>query len=81
MIRNRHDSVWDAIDETREQAQHMNLRSTLTMALQEHIARAKNNRAQAARLFGVTRRASRCSRSQPPRPSACAAARGRQGSS
>ena len=54
MIRNRHDSVWDAIDETREQAQHMKLRSTLTMALQEHIARAKLNQAQAARLFGVT---------------------------
>ena len=27
MTCNRHDSVWDAIEETREQAQHMNLRS------------------------------------------------------
>ena len=55
MTCNRHDSVWDAIEETREQAQHMKLRSTLTMALQEHIARAKLNRALAARLFGVIR--------------------------
>jgi predicted XRE-type DNA-binding protein len=54
MIRKRYDSVWDAIEETAEQAQNMKLRSTLTMALQEHIARAKLNQAQAARLFGVT---------------------------
>lgn len=54
MTRKRYDSVWDAIEETAEQAQNMKLRATLTMALQEHIARAKLNQTQAARLFGVT---------------------------
>ena len=54
MTRKRYDSVWDAIEETAEEAQNMKLRSTLMMALQEHIARAKLNQAQAAKLFGVT---------------------------
>jgi len=54
MTRKRYDSVWDAIEETAEEAQNMKLRSTLMMALQEHISRAKLNQAQAAKLFGVT---------------------------
>ncbi len=54
MTRKRYDSVWDAIEETAEEAQNMKLRSTLMMALQEHIARAKLNQAQAAKLFDVT---------------------------
>ena len=54
MNRKRYDSVWDAIEETVEEAQNMKLRSTLMMALQEHISRAKLNQAQAAKLFGVT---------------------------
>ena len=54
MTRKRFDSVWDAIEESPEEAQNMKLRSTLMMALQEHIARAKLNQAQAAKLFGVT---------------------------
>ena len=54
MTRKRYDSVWDAIEETAEEAQNMKLRATLMMALQEHIARAKLNQAQAAKLFGVT---------------------------
>jgi predicted XRE-type DNA-binding protein len=54
MNRKRYDSVWDAIEETVEEAQNMKLRSSLMMALQEHISRAKLNQAQAAKLFGVT---------------------------
>jgi len=54
MTRKRYASVWDAIEETAEEAQNMKLRSTLMMALQEHISRAKLNQAQAAKLFGVT---------------------------
>ena len=54
MTRTRHVSVWDAIKETPKEAQNMKLRSTLMMALQEHIACAKLNQAQAAKLFGVT---------------------------
>ena len=54
MTGKRFDSVWDAIEETPEEAQNMKLRSTLMMGLQEHIARAKLSQAQAAKLFGVT---------------------------
>ena len=54
MTRKRYASVWDAIEETAEEAQNMKLRSALMMALQEHIAHAKLNQAQAAKLFGVT---------------------------
>ena len=54
MTRKRFDSVWDAIEESPEEAQNMKLRSTLMMALQEHISRAKLNQGEAAKLFGVT---------------------------
>lgn len=54
MTHKRYASVWDAIEASPEEAQSMKLRSTLMMALQEHIARAKLSQAQAAKLFGVT---------------------------
>ncbi|MGH8200039.1 MAG: helix-turn-helix domain-containing protein, partial [Steroidobacteraceae bacterium] len=41
MTHKRYSSVWDAIENTPEEAQNMKLRSTLMMALQNHIARAK----------------------------------------
>ncbi|MGH9342505.1 MAG: helix-turn-helix domain-containing protein, partial [Terriglobia bacterium] len=44
----------DAIENTPEEAQNMKLRSTLMMALQNHIARAKLSQAQAATVFGMT---------------------------
>jgi len=47
-------SVWDAIEDTPEEAENMKLRSCLMMALKEHIARAGMSQAQAAKLFGVT---------------------------
>jgi predicted XRE-type DNA-binding protein len=47
-------SVWDAIEDTPEAAENMKLRSSLMMALKEHIARAGMSQAQAAKLFGVT---------------------------
>jgi predicted XRE-type DNA-binding protein len=47
-------SVWDAIEDTPEEAENMKLRSALMMALKEHIARDGLTQAQAARLFGVT---------------------------
>lgn len=47
-------SVWDAIEDTPEEAENMKLRSTLIMALKEHIARDNLSQAQAAQLFGVT---------------------------
>lgn len=47
-------SVWDAIEDTPEEAENMKLRSALMSALKEHIARAGLSQAQAAKLFGIT---------------------------
>ena len=54
MTQKRYTNVWDALEASPEAAQNMKLRSTLMMALQEHIERAKLNQAEAATLFGVT---------------------------
>ena len=50
----RFTSVWDAIENTPEQAANMKLRSVLMIALKDHVTRAAMSQAQAARLFGVT---------------------------
>ena len=47
-------SVWDAIEDTPEKAENMKLRSTLMMALEQHIKRTGMTQAEAAKLFGVT---------------------------
>lgn len=47
-------SVWDAIEDTPEEAENMKLRSALMMALKDYIARANLGQLQAAKLFGVT---------------------------
>lgn len=47
-------SVWDAIEDTPAEAENMKLRSTLMMALKDHITRTGMSQAQAAKLFGVT---------------------------
>ena len=47
-------SVWDAIEDTPEEAQNMKLRSSLMMALKEHLTRAGMSQSQAAKLLGVT---------------------------
>jgi predicted XRE-type DNA-binding protein len=54
MNKQRFTSVWDAIEDTPEQAANMKLRSVLTIALKNHITRVGMSQAQAARLFGVT---------------------------
>lgn len=54
MSNERFASVWDAIEDTAAQAENMKLRSTLMMALKDHIGREGLNQAEAARLFGVT---------------------------
>jgi len=46
--------VWDAIEDTPEEAENMKLRSVLMMALKNHITRTEMSQAQAAKLFGVT---------------------------
>lgn len=54
MSNKRYASVWDAIEDTPEDAANMKLRSLLMMALKNHITRAKISQAQAAKLLGVT---------------------------
>ena len=46
--------VWDAIEDTPEEAENMKLRSFLLTAIKNHIARSEMSKAQAAKLFGVT---------------------------
>lgn len=47
-------SVWDAIEDTPEEAENMKLRSSLMIALKSHLHRTGLTQAQAAKLFGVT---------------------------
>lgn len=54
MSNERFDSVWDAIEDTPAQAENMRLRSSLMMALKEHISREGLTQSQAAKVFGVT---------------------------
>ena len=54
MKKQRFASVWDAVEDTPEQAANMKLRSILMIALKDHVTRARMSQAQAAELFGVT---------------------------
>lgn len=54
MSSQRFASVWDAIEDTTEEAENMKLRSVLMSALKERITRAEISQAQAAELLGVT---------------------------
>ena len=48
------DNVWDAIEDTPQQAENMKIRSRLMMVLTAHIEKNKMTQAQAAQFFGVT---------------------------
>lgn len=54
MSNKRFAGVWDAIEDTPEEAKNMRLRSVLMTALKNHIARTEMSQAKAAKLFGVT---------------------------
>ena len=54
MSKKRFANVWDAIEDTPAQAENMKLRSALTMALKDHIARIGLSQSEAAKLLGVT---------------------------
>jgi predicted XRE-type DNA-binding protein len=54
MTSKRFDSVWDAIEDTPVQAENLRLRSSLMIALKDHIARESLSQSEAAKLFGVT---------------------------
>lgn len=47
-------SVWDAIEDTQQQAASMRARSELMMALQRWVKDSGRTQADAARLFGIT---------------------------
>jgi predicted XRE-type DNA-binding protein len=54
MSKKRFTSVWDAIEDTPEEAENLKLRSALMVALKAHLARSNLTQAQIAKLFGVT---------------------------
>ncbi|WP_019627407.1 helix-turn-helix domain-containing protein [Thioalkalivibrio sp. AKL10] len=54
MTEHRFDSVWDAIENTPEEAENMKLRSALMRALKDHLVRLEMKQGEAAKLFGVT---------------------------
>ena len=54
MSTKRFSSVWDAIEDTPEDAENMKLCSALMMALKTHLVRSGLSQAQIAKLFGVT---------------------------
>lgn len=54
MSNQRFSSVWDAIEDTPEEAENMKLRSVLMTALKNHITRSEMSQGQAAEIFGVT---------------------------
>lgn len=54
MSKQRFDSVWDAIEDTPEEAENMKLRSSIMMALKAHITQSGMSQAEAAKRFGVT---------------------------
>ena len=54
MSNERFANVWDAIEDTPEEAENMKLRSVLLTALKNQITRTEMSQAQAAKLLGVT---------------------------
>lgn len=54
MSNERFASVWDAIEDTPAQAENMRLRSSLMIALKDHIASEGLTQGQAAKVLGVT---------------------------
>lgn len=54
MSTQRFASVWDAIEDTPEEAENMKLRSILMQALKRHIEGSELSQVQAAKLLGVT---------------------------
>lgn len=54
MNNQRFTSVWDAIEDTPEEAENMKLRSVLMTALKNHLTHTEISQARIAKLFGVT---------------------------
>ena len=54
MTKQRFANVWDAIEDTPEEAENMKLRSSLVIALKKHMDGSGLSQVQIAKLFGVT---------------------------
>ena len=54
MTKQRFACVWNAIEDTPEEAENMKLRSIMMTTLKNHLTRTEMSQAQAAKLFGVT---------------------------
>lgn len=54
MHKQRFASVWDAIEDTPQEAENMKLRSALMMAIAARLSASEMSQAQAAKLLGVT---------------------------
>ena len=54
MSTNRFASVWDAIEDTPEEAENMKVRSQLMAQLKSHITKSGLNQGDAAKVFGIT---------------------------
>ena len=54
MNKKRFAHVWDAIEDTPEEAENMKLRASLMMALTDQIGREGLTQSEAAKLLGVT---------------------------
>ncbi|MYN05893.1 helix-turn-helix domain-containing protein [Pseudoduganella aquatica] len=54
MTTNRFASVWDAIEDTPEDAENMKVRSQLMVQLKSYITKSGLNQSDAAKVFGIT---------------------------
>jgi predicted XRE-type DNA-binding protein len=50
----RFNDVWEAIEDTPAKAENMKLRSSLMLALRDHVKQTGMSQSQAAKAFGVT---------------------------
>jgi len=54
MTANRFASVWDAVEDTPEEAENMKVRSQLMAQLKSYITKSGLNQGDAAKVFGIT---------------------------
>ena len=54
MKRDQFESVWDPIEDTPVEAENMKLRSSLMIAIKDHLERNEVTQVEAAKLLGVT---------------------------
>ena len=51
---NNYTSVWDALEDTPEQAESMRLRSVFMLAIEKHVAQLGATQTEQARRLGIT---------------------------